>query len=274
MSIDALQTFVAKWSAQLPEFALALRFAPAAERPLLGALHCLFEEIADATYRIPQRDVATRKLHWWAEELDRLSTAQVRHPLTEVLQHHAALRALPSMRWATLLQAALTQTDQAPAATLEALLATYRRFSEPMAEIAARVQPLLDPDANAQALAVSRIFRDCRQLPQTLAMGRLPLPLDVLARHRLSRSDLVQPGSARDAVLRDHCAALDEAMRRLDRQGLAIVNRLALQLDEAGCRRAARAADPVAAMAAGGNRLPLSGVWHAWRAARRMQASA
>jgi phytoene synthase len=272
MSADALESFVAKWSAQLPELALALRFASASERPVWGALLCLFEEISDATYRIPEREVAARKLHWWAEELGGLSTAQARHPLSEVLQGHGGLRSLSPGRWTTLLQAALSQSDQAPAATLDDLLATYRRFSEPMMAIAASVQPLLDQATSARAHALSRAFRDCTQLEHALSMGRLPLPLDLLARHRLSRSDLAQPGNARNAALRDHCETLVSAMRAFDPRGLAVVHGLALQLDRARCRAAIRASDPLAALATGRSHLPLSSVWHAWRAARRLQA--
>ena len=244
MPADALASFEAKWSLHRPELALALRFAPRAERHVASALYCLFEEITDVAFRVAERDIAARKLHWWAEELAGLPTAQARHPLSEVLQQHAGLRELSSAHWAMLLQAGLAHADQAPATSMAELLYAYRRFSEPLAAIAATLHPRLDRDTTAQALALSRALRDCSQLASVLAMGRLPLPLDLLARHRLSRADLVAPGASRDAALREHCAALRSAMRNIDREGLNVLTVLTLQVDEARCQSAARAADP------------------------------
>ena len=274
MAADALASFETKWSMRHPEFALALRFVPAAERPVESALHCLFEEIADSVYRVAERDVATRKLHWWAEELAGLSTAQAGHPLTAVLQQHAGLRTLPPARWAALLHAALSQSELGPAQSMEELVDAYRSFSAPRAAIMASLHPRLDRDAAAHVLALSRAFRDAEQLDHALAVGRLPLPLDLLARNRLSRVDLGQPGDARDAALRDHCGALLRAMRQVDRRGLDVATLLTLHSDRARCRRAARAVQPLAAMASVTGQLPLSSVWTAWRAARRMQRNA
>lgn len=271
MPADALASFEAKWSLHRPELALALRFAPRAERLVTSALYCLFEEITDVAYRVAERDIAARKLHWWADELAGLTTGQSRHPLSEVLRQHTGLRALPSVHWAALLNAGLAQADPAPATSMAGLLGAYRRFSEPLAAIAATLHPRLDRDATAQALALSRALRECGELGPVLGMGRLPLPLDRLARHGLSRADVGLPGPSRDAALREHCAALRSAMRTVDRQGLNVLTVLTLQLDQARCQVAARAADPLVAIATGADRFPLSCVWTAWRAARRMQ---
>lgn len=273
MSDDAPASFEEKWSLAHPELPLALRFAAPSQRALVSALACLGYEMAHAAFRIEQPEVAAGKLHWWSEELAASAGGRSRHPLTAVLCAHAPMRALPASAWRALANGALAQREAAPAANLAQLLDTYRRFYEPFVAIERTLCPNLDADASAQAQALSRAFNESVRLQEALAGDRLPVPLDVLARQQLSRGDLAVAGAQRDAALREHFAALAEAMRNVRTAGLPALPAIGLHAGLRRSRSAAAAADPLAESARKAGRIGVPSVLAGWRAARRMRAS-
>ena len=272
MSADALASFEAKWAQARPELPLALRFAPASMRPFISAFACLASEIAHAAFQLAEPEVAATKLHWWAEELSGFAEGRARHPLTVVLAGHAPIRELGANVWASVVPAAFAQRDAAPVSALDKLLGAYARFEMPLASIEATLHPEFDVEMSAKAASLSRAFDEIIRLPELLARDRLPISLDLLARHQLSRNDLGQPGSLRDAALRDHFLALATHMSSLERRGLSPLTAIRLHADLQRSRRAARAGDPLAESVRNLDRLPFSSAWVGWRAARHMQA--
>ncbi|MGB0135045.1 squalene/phytoene synthase family protein [Dokdonella sp.] len=272
-STDALASFEEKWSLAHPELPLALRFVHPQARPVVSALACLSHEVGLAAFRVVEVEVATGKLRWWAEELALLPSGQARHPLTQVLAGSSAMKQLPADTWTALIAGAFAQRDAAPARGLPDLIAGHARFHEPLGRIESAIYPALRRDIAAQAGALSRIVHESARLPECLTSERLPLPLDLLARHGLSRSDLGVASAQRDAALREHFAALWEAMKLLDSRGLSPLAAARLAADLQRCRRAARAEKPLESSAGNLDRLPLSALWACWRAARRMQPS-
>jgi len=273
VSADAAASFEAKWALAHPELPLALRFAAAPMRPVVSAFACLAHEISHAAWHIVEPEVARSKLQWWAEELSAFAAGKPRHPLTMTLSTWPSMAGVTADAWSAVIAGALAQREMLPAASLDALLGGYRRVHGPLAVIEAMLHPKLDVEASTQAANLMRALHEATWMSEALARDRLPLPLDLLARHQLSRADLGQPGARRDAALREHFAQLASHMRALDRRGLAALTAAALQ---AACRRsqrAARAADPFVEAASKLDRLPLSSVWAGWRSARRMQAS-
>ena len=270
---DVLSSFESKWELAHPELPLALRFASAPTRSFVSAFACLSYEICHAAFHIVEPEVATTKLQWWAEELLALSSGKPRHPLTEVLSTWAPMTALPAGRWSAVIVGASVQRDSVPASNLADLLAGYRRLHEPLAVIEATLFPLIDVEASTRAVTLMRALHEATWIAEALARDRLPLPLDLLARHQLSRADLGQPGERRDTAMREHLAALAASMRSIDRRGLSALTVAGLQAAQIRSQRAARAADPLAECAGKLDRLPLSSVWASWRAARRMQPS-
>lgn len=273
MSADAAASFEAKWALAHPELPLALRFAAAPMRPVVSAFACLAHEISHAAWHIVEPEVARSKLQWWAEELSAFAAGKPRHPLTMTLSTWPSMAGVTADAWSAVIAGALAQREMLPAASLDALLGGYRRVHGPLAVIEAMLHPKLDVEASTQAANLMRALHEATWMSEALARDRLPLPLDLLARHQLSRADLGQPGARRDAALREHFAQLASHMRALDRRGLAALTAAALQ---AACRRsqrAARAADPLVEAASKLDRLPFSSVWAGWRSARRMQAS-
>lgn len=256
-----------------PELALALRFADASMRPFISAFACLSNEVAHAAFHIVEPAVAATKLHWWAEELSGFTAGRTRHPLTEVLAGYAPLRELGAGSWEALVPAAFAQREAGPFSTLDDMLDVYRRFQIGLAGIEATLHPKLAIEDSATAASLSCAVDESVRLTEVLARDRLPIPLDLLARHQLSRNEIGQTGAPREAVLREHFLALATRMSAVERVGLSPLTAIRLQADQKRCVRAAQAADALAESARNLDRLPLSSVWTAWRAARRMRAS-
>lgn len=273
MSADALSSFETKWALAHPELPLALRFASAPMRPFVSAFACLSYEIGHAAFHIVEPEVARSKLQWWAEELSAFASGKPRHPLTETLGNWPPLAELSAARWSAVIVGAMAQRESVPASSLADLLVGYRRLYAPLADIEAVLFPKLDFDASAQAAVLLRALHEASWIAEALARDRLPLPLDLLARHQLSRADLGLAGDRRDTAMREHLAALAAGMRSIDRRGLSALTVAGLQAAQMRSQRAARAADPLAECAGKLDRLPLSSVWASWRAARRMQPS-
>jgi len=264
MSAQALpdaQAFAAKWLAARPELAVALRFVEPRERAPRLAADAIGREIEHAALRIRDTAVATRKLEWWHAELVAMADGQARHPLTRVLGESALARRVPTSAWAEAIAAALSLREHAAASTLDGLLEAARRMHRPIAGLAGGI----DAVSVIEARALQSLFRDGLAIDDALAAGRLPVPLDLLARHRLSRDDFADAGGARTAAMGEHFAHLCARMRDLDTARLPVLDAAALHAERWRCRRAARAPGDAVRRTEG---LPWSTAWAAWRASR------
>ncbi len=100
---NGLDSFLDKWRARWPEWAVAQVFVPVAQRPVALAWACLMQELTDAAWGGSDPRPGEAKLAWWLEELQGWSKGVRRHPLGIALQRlpgsWAALAAsLPSLR--------------------------------------------------------------------------------------------------------------------------------------------------------------------------------
>jgi 15-cis-phytoene synthase len=268
-----LASFEAKWSDAYPEFALAQRFVRD-DREAKLAFACLVFEIEHAAFGVREAQPAAIKLQWWAEELARAGTGEARHPLTRALGARVAADAIPQRLWQQAIIAALAQRDPEPAADTAALLETYAPLYAPLGAIESMLFGA-DAEAVARALALMRALRETAALPAALRDGKLPLPLDRLAQHRLSRGDLSTASPARADALRDQLRDLATRLQALlARDAIAAhplgVERAAMAAADAQrAHAAARAAEPLAALNEALGRVSIPAVWSAWRAARR-----
>ncbi len=286
-SVDTspLISFESKWASAHPEFGLALRFATPRERAAQSAFACLVYELEHVAFGIREAQPATIKLQWWAEELARTRRGEARHPLTRQLGEHAGFAAIASERWNEVIAGAFAQRDREPAADGATLLDNHAEFYWPLAAIEASV---FDADAQATgaALVIARALRELVNLPQALQCGNLPLPLDVLAAFRLSRGDLSRASLARSDAIRHWLSRLSgellAADRRVRLRWVGAQPEVALVAARSSAFRSAwsaviahraslasRARDPLAVLTRASNRLSLTDVRVAWRAARR-----
>lgn len=263
--------FQQKWVAAYADFELAVRFMPAAEQRDALAFMCMGFELEQAAFGIREPVVATTKLQWWGEELG--GTLPARHPLTKQLAGNTRFRNIPAEAWHAVIAGALAQRENEPASRLDGLLAHYSRLHAPLARIEAILLPGIDAAASAQVLDLARAARSAGALPALVEVDQLTLPLDLLARHQLSRSELASPSAAREAALRDHFSALAGRLDSVLAAQLSLPRRMLALLVRWQCARAARANDPLQAWNAAQGRLPLALTWSAWRAARRDSAA-
>ena len=262
---DASPGFAAKWLDAYPELGIALRFIDPGQRDARLALDCIGREIELAATHIRETDVATRKLDWWLDELDALAAGRPRHPLTRAHGLAPALAAVPASAWRSIVSAALHLREPPPSASLDDLLVGSRRLQRGLADVAAQAFGDDAADAVAEARSLSSAFRDALAPAEALSGGRLPLPLDTLARHRLTRVDLAAPGAARDAALREHLDAIASRMAGIDAHRLPVLAATCLHVERWRCRRASRQPAP---STQGLDRMPLGTAWAAWRASR------
>lgn len=267
-----LASFQAKWAAAHPEFGLALKFVAEHERPAQAAFASLVFELEHAAFATRDAEPAAIKLQWWAEELMRAGKGEARHPLTRALAAQPAFPNIAPAQWFAAIRGALAQRDPEPAADRAALLESYAELYAPLAAIEAALFRGVDATASAQAATASRAVQESASLPDSLRAGRLPLPLDLLARHRLARGDLARASPQQAAALSEWLQALVGELGGVRTAGLGTFRAATVAANRARARQAARAADPLAALNAGLGQLPFAAVWAAWRAGRRSPA--
>lgn len=266
-----LASFEAKWSQASPEFALAQRFVQN-DRDAKLAFACLVFEIEHAAFGIREAQPAAIKLQWWAEELMRAGKGEARHPLTQALGARIASSAVSPMFWQQAIVAALAQRDPEPAADTAAWLDAYAPLYAPLGAIESTLFGS-EADATARTLALLRALRETAALPVALRDGKLPLPLDRLARFRLSRGDLATASPERAQALREQLRDLAGRIRAEVASGtLGVVRAAMAAADAARAKAASKSAEPLAALDAVLGRLSMPAVWSAWRAARRSRA--
>jgi phytoene synthase len=266
-----LASFEAKWTAAHPELGLALTFVAERDRSAQAAFACLVFELEHAAFATRDAEPAALKLQWWAEEFVRAGKGEARHPLTQVLAAHAAFASIAPTGWFAAVRGALAQRDPEPAADRAALLQSYAQLYAPLSAIEAGLFGV-DADASAQVATASRALQESASLSDSLRAGRLPLPLDLLARHRLARGDLARASAPQTVALSEWLQALAAELDGVRKARLSPLRAAMAAANRGRARQAARADDPLAALNGGFGRLPFAAVWAAWRAGRRSPA--
>ena len=267
-----LASFEGKWTAAHPEFGAALAFVAPAERNAQSAFACLAFELEHAAFALRDAEPAAIKLQWWAEELARAVRGEARHPLTRTLAAHAPFAGVPQARWFEVVRGALAQRDADPAADRTRLLDGYAELYRPLALIESGLFAGVDAEAGARASALSRAVHETANLADALRAGRLPLPLDLLAQHRLARGSIAQASPTQVAALQQWLGELAREFDALRGARVGALRSAAAAADRVRARASARAAEPVVALSAARARLPLAAIWAAWRGARRARA--
>lgn len=279
MSVESpaapLASFEAKWSEAYPEFGLALKFVRGSARVECSAFACLVFELEHAAFVIREAQPAAIKLQWWAEEFARVGKNEARHPLTQVLAPRVRASAIGDRQWHAVVVGAMVQRDPEPAAEHTALLERYARLYKPIGAIDAALFGT-NAEAVAATLGLTRALRETAALANVMRDGTLPLPLDLLARHRLARGDLATASPARTAALREWfeslAAGLFEQVAGDAARGLGVVRASMAAANARRASQAARASDPLGAIQPALASLSVPVVWSAWRAARRSPA--
>ncbi|MFC3552177.1 squalene/phytoene synthase family protein [Lysobacter cavernae] len=169
---EGLDSFLDKWRARWPEWAVAQVFVPPVQRETAMAWAALQQELTDAAWGGSDPRPGEAKLGWWSEELQGWAKGGRRHPLGVALQR------LPAP-WTTLAASlpALRESRERPRDRAEAL-----RRLQPFASAIAQVEAGLFADGRVEdgaalpAIAASLLHARLAQV------GESAVPLSVLAR--------------------------------------------------------------------------------------------
>ncbi len=287
---QAFASFERKWLAANPEQVMVAPFVAPAARLRVAAFGCLVHELSAAAYEIREPEVAAAKLAWWAQELEVAATGHARHPVSHALFDETAMAADRSL-WPALAVGALKQVEAGACASLDELIERREPFSLAIADAESTLflGGTANIDANAALWTLSSLVRALQhvaprqeRLPQeglsqeVLSQERLPLPLDLLARHGLTRSDLATESATRDALIKDYLSAL--RFEFAGAQGVAsartLAQRVRVRSDLALIARALKAPDAAVYMGSHPRSGRVRGLYDAWREARAIARGA
>jgi phytoene synthase len=268
----AFASFEQKWLAAQPENAFVAIFLPADERLRASAFGSLVHELEQAAFHVGEPQVAATKLAWWRQELADAAAGNARHPITKTLFADAQAHAIDPALWPALAGGALTQIDAPPPPLLADSLAQFAPFYDAVAvaEQALMFGEKRPAGADGTLWTSSHLLRELADPTRFTAH----LPLDLLARYRVSRTDLATATPLRVALLRDYLAALTAQMHAALAQAPAqsLTRRVRTRLDLALATAAHRASDPLAYLTSHARAGRWRSLFAAWREARALAA--
>lgn len=265
MADDAFASFERKWLDANPEQSAVLIFLDAPQRRRASAFGTLVHELSHTAFGVRESSVAAAKLAWWREELDAASAGVARHPISRELFVDEQVRSIGAERWRALIEGAFAQLDPGPPASFDDAATQLSAFYMPVAEIEIRLESPHSHDVPTVAA-----LWNLSHMLHSLASGAASheharLPLDVLARHRVSRAEAT--GSV--AVLKDFLGEIQ--LRLVDElekaRAAPLGRRVRARSDRFVIGRALRSADPAAGIAQL-HRFQWRHVLWSWREAR------
>lgn len=278
MQAGPLQSYLDKWLAACPWQRQALVFVDGGRCPGHLALAAWEFELLACVFRIREPAVAIAKLHWWAQELEAAGSGSARHPLTEVLFDQPQAARLPADWWTAPVLAALEQLEQSTPPDFERQLAAMH----PLYAALARLEngwwfgPEAAFDRAARLASCGQLLHQLGHLAEARDREVLPLPMQRLARHHLSRQDLAGDSAGLDLAIREQAGdllrATEESLAQV--QPLSVFRQLQAQVDRRLMLQLSKGGGH-AAIAAAASRTPQwQHLWQAWRAARQWRAQA
>jgi phytoene synthase len=274
----AFSSFEQKWFAAHPEYAVAAVFLPPEQRRRANAFGSLLHELEEAALQPHEPQVTGIKLGWWRNELASAAGGRASHPITRELFADARARTVDPAVWVQLAEAALATSMLPAAPAWPALLGQYRDFHASVARVDAGLMTAAateqDLNRNATLWTISHLLRN---LPAVMHGDEgLPVPLDLLARHALTRAALAEATPQRAALLRDHLDALAGTMDEV--LGVpsprSLYQRVRVRLDRKLIAAARGLPDPLSGLAGDARSGRWATLWTSWREARQLARDA
>lgn len=270
MSESTFSEYLAAWRSASHARGLAWLFLGPHERIRFGGLAALQQEWLKAIREIDEPQVAALKLGWWREEMQRAVAGKARHPLTQAMFADARIRAVPLQCWTAGVDAALLGLNAAPTPDFPTQAAAVAPLAAAFAaqETCVAFGNGAASDKATAVWSVGILAANLRALVSEVGHGRSPLPMNLLARHGLTREALLDDSPTRRAALRDYTGELQRALAEAAKMSapLSLFRSVQLHGDSQSLDAAMRAADPLHGLHEqhGG----LRNVLKIWRAAR------
>lgn len=199
---EGLQHFVSKWYAREPEMQFAEVFVPRSEKLLFHAWGALLHELKHTLFELSDARVTEVKTAWWADEFQRLSTGQPRHPITQ------ALIDVPAP-WVSLSKSIFSVIETAPirASNTAQAMADLLPFANTVIEI----EDLVFDCKVATSEKIFVVHCLLHRLPHGLsAEDQARIPMHLLARHSVSAAQL--PDIGQNGLLQDWATELNAVL--------------------------------------------------------------
>ena len=212
-AVETWDSYVAKWAAERSIRRLLLGFV---SDPGTRALLALFHELFEPLWVGREPHVAATKLTWWIDELPRIIDGGGRHPLCQALAADSRSQRLDSAQWQAPARAVMQALQRDTATDFTTQRRAAERLLEPFARLDTWFHFGTGVDFERSRAVASLLFlgQDLTQLPERLNQACLPLPMQSLARHSLSREDLAGHSAAREAALREYFLDLIQAYKQ------------------------------------------------------------
>jgi len=144
---------------------------------------------------IPDTQRALELLNWWEQELDACYAGHPSHPVFVALRETIAAKEIPKQPFADLLKAFRQDQTVKRYPTWDAVLNYCVYSANPVGRLVLYLCGYRDEqrqqlsDATCTALQLANFWQD---VSRDLEKGRIYIPLDIAAAHRLSESDIVE----------------------------------------------------------------------------------
>lgn len=267
----AFASFEEKWLAANPEQATVALFLAPDTRLRSAAFGSLIHELEQAAFGLREDHVAEVKIQWWRQELLAAASGSPRHPLSAVLFSDPQTSKVHAADWMALCDGALAMRSVGAASDVESLLSSYSVPYAPVARIEAALfdAPATGVAPTSKLWAISHLLLALRHLADV--PERLPVPLDLLARHELTRAALAETTTKRAELVRDFLGRLADSLQAALNEAAhaPCARRVRARLDLALIRRARSADDPLRAVMAQPGSARWKALWWSWREARR-----
>ena len=170
------------------EFDLAYRFWPGPERDRLLALEALFRSLRDVPLTVSDPAVGVAKISWWQQELASVQENGSQHPVVRAGTMTEALPAASMGNFQSYLMQLLLALEDHSLSSVDMLREVLFQTAGEEAVIMTGCAPGDVAPGLRAAAAAARLLELMRTLARRATEHRW-LPLDLMARHRLSRQD-------------------------------------------------------------------------------------
>ncbi|MCC5857959.1 MAG: squalene/phytoene synthase family protein [Ectothiorhodospiraceae bacterium] len=256
----------------------AIRMAPAEARPGLLAAHAYHTEVMAIPVEVSDQGVASVKLNWWREELDRALRGQARHPVGRLLQEAIRRHELPEQPLRHILDAAAMDLEYGTYPSFRELTVYCHHSGGALAHLLVAVCGYRDRGsldfAHDLGMALT-LDAGLRNLRRDAHAGRVYLPQDEMRQAGVDRTALLQHGTSPPLrrLLAEQAARVeqffDQAEQRLPPEDR---HRQRSQLVLAALARALlreMREDDFPLLEQAYDMTPIRKLWIAWRTARR-----
>lgn len=253
--MDPHQYCQQKAAASGSSFYYSFLFLPSGRRRAITALYAFCREVDDVVDECSDPGVARTKLAWWRGEVANIHAGQPQHPVARALMDVTGAFDLPRERLLEIIDGMEMDLDHSSYPDFAALRLYCHRVASVVGLLSAGIFGYRDPRTLEYAADLGMAFQltnIIRDVGEDARRGRIYLPLDELAQHGVSVSDIAaaretdnfralmefQIGRTLDFYRRAF-AALPQADRRAQRPGLVMAAIYRALLDEIradGCR--------------------------------------